>query len=364
MDKIYVSIIIPAHNAEATISETIVSALNQTLKEIEVIVIDDGSTDQTVAICQQFCKDDRFRIICKDNGGVSFARNQGIRAARGEYIGFIDSDDTVAKNMYERMYTAGKRNEADVCICDINRVRDASIQHYTDIVRGGVFSKAQIEQEIFPIQLGCIDEMGEIIRIDWCVLRRIYRNEFLKKNNIWFNERLSNSEDCLFVFQTTVCATRITYLKNEFLYNNINNANSLTKHYLPDYWEQRKRLINEVYTHSMDQMSAVRPDMMSLFIFRCVRASFINIALGFNTNGKIESYLAFRRIIFDEQVAIAVKNLPKYHYSFEWTRHIGWIKNRKVWAVYSYYMDVYGCSKLHHNMRKLIKALSRIIGKW
>lgn len=120
-----VSIIIPAYNTEEYMAECLDSILNQTLKEIEIIVVDDGSADGTLAILRDYEKrfPEKIRVFHKENGGQASARNVALKYAQGEYLGFVDSDDWIDVDMYEIMYTKAKEDDADIVICDM-------IDHY------------------------------------------------------------------------------------------------------------------------------------------------------------------------------------------------------------------------------------------
>lgn len=109
-----ISVIIPAFNAEKTIKKCVESVLEQTYKEIEVIVIDDGSKDNTFHIIKNI-PNERLRVFRTKNQGVSSARNYGMKMARGKYIGFVDSDDYIKPQMYEKMVGAIDNVEAVIC---------------------------------------------------------------------------------------------------------------------------------------------------------------------------------------------------------------------------------------------------------
>ena len=163
---INVSLIIPAYNAEATIARCIDSILGQTLNTIELIVIDDGSSDRTGEICASY-RDDRLRYYRRVNGGVSSARNQGVSLASGEYVGFVDADDYIAPDMCEKMYQAGVEAGADICVCDYDVVFDTGqVAPYTDLLREGIFDRRQICEEVLPKFLGHIDPEGNIAKFD------------------------------------------------------------------------------------------------------------------------------------------------------------------------------------------------------
>ena len=128
-DKI--SIIVPVYNVEKYLKECIESILSQTYKNIEIILIDDGSTDNSGKICDEYLKkDSRVKVIHKENGGLSDARNTGIEIASGKYIGFVDSDDYIAKDMYDFLYQNIKRENAEISGCNRFLVYENKIEIY------------------------------------------------------------------------------------------------------------------------------------------------------------------------------------------------------------------------------------------
>lgn len=113
-----ISIIVPVYNVEKYLNKCIDSIINQTYKNIEIILVDDGSTDNSGKICDEYLlRDSRIKVIHKNNGGLSSARNEGINISSGEYIGFVDSDDWVEPNMYEEMYKKILYSNADIVDC-------------------------------------------------------------------------------------------------------------------------------------------------------------------------------------------------------------------------------------------------------
>lgn len=122
-----VSVIIPAYNTEKYIETCLTSLLKQTLEDIEIIVVDDGSTDSTLEVLKEYEKKYPEKIIVyhKENGGQASARNLALSYAKGEYLGFVDSDDWVDLDMYEKMYMKAREENADIVICDM-------VEHFSD----------------------------------------------------------------------------------------------------------------------------------------------------------------------------------------------------------------------------------------
>lgn len=123
-----ISVIVPIYNVETYLDECVNSIVNQTYTNLEIILVDDGSPDNCPAMCDKWKeKDNRIKVIHKENGGLSDARNAGLEIATGEYIGFVDSDDWIEEDMYEKLYASLIEENADVCACGL-------IYNYSDRV--------------------------------------------------------------------------------------------------------------------------------------------------------------------------------------------------------------------------------------
>ena len=129
-----VSVIVPIYNKEKVLKRNVHTILNQTLKDIEIILINDGSTDRSGQICEDIQRNDkRVKVMHQPNKGVSVARNTGISVATGDYIGFVDPDDWIELDMYENMYTKIKETHANICLCnysvdEIDKRRDILLE--------------------------------------------------------------------------------------------------------------------------------------------------------------------------------------------------------------------------------------------
>ena len=117
-----VSIIVPVYNVEKYIEQCIQSLRTQSLRDIEIILVDDGSSDNCPMLCDKYTRiDKRIKVIHKQNGGLSSARNEGLNICQGDYIGFVDSDDWIDKYMYERLYNLCEERNADIGVCNFFR---------------------------------------------------------------------------------------------------------------------------------------------------------------------------------------------------------------------------------------------------
>ena len=207
------SVIIPVYNVENYLKKCLDSITTQTLEDIEIICIDDGSTDNSPNILKEYSKKDkRIKIITKENGGQATARNLGIKEAQGEYIAFVDSDDFIEPTMMEKLYSKAKDKNLDIAMCKI-----ATYNNQTEEIKDnvwyymlGVFR--DFEKDIFNHQ----DTKEFTCNIAVTPYNKIYKTSLLKKNNILFPEGLI-FEDEKFFYDTYLRAKRISII-DEFLY--------------------------------------------------------------------------------------------------------------------------------------------------
>lgn len=172
---IKVSIIIPVYNVEKYLRKCLDSVVNQTLKEIEIILVDDGSTDSSAEICKSYLNDSRVKLFFQNNQGAYGARQNGLSHADGEYIGFVDADDWIEPEMYEHMYEAACKEHADIVVAgvywDNDKARPENFPH-------GVYNRARIESEILPGYLARIDENGANSAEEaWNLWSKIYKKQ-------------------------------------------------------------------------------------------------------------------------------------------------------------------------------------------
>lgn len=235
------SVIVPVYKVEKYLARCVDSILNQTFSDLEVILVDDGSPDNCPAMCDELAKvDKRIRVIHKENGGLSSARNAGMRIAQGKYIGFVDSDDDVEPDMYETMLEAAENHDADFVMSDYFRISaDGTRSLVSKSIRAGAYGKEEIRKEIYPaLIMGENMDYGPILSACIC----IYNREFLRKNSISFADDVKWSEDNLFSSYVGYCADRFVYLKGQGLYHYYQNPGTITTSYRPGAWSVYKRM--------------------------------------------------------------------------------------------------------------------------
>ena len=157
-----VSVIVPVYNTEKYLKQCIDSITSQTLKEIEIIIVDDGSKQQCAILCDELAKSDaRIKVIHKVNEGQGIARNCGIKASLGEYVGFVDSDDYVDLNMYETLYCAAKENDADIVLSGISFVGGNTFSKSGEYVEKNYFDCNTVfeKENIKDLTLGIVGSL-------------------------------------------------------------------------------------------------------------------------------------------------------------------------------------------------------------
>ena len=192
-----VSIVVPVYNVEHYLQECILSLLGQTYKNIEVILVDDGSTDSSGNICDLFAeKDSRIKVIHKRNAGLGYARNSGLEIAKGEYITFIDSDDIAEKNLVELLMNAVHEAVADTCIGGFKRISEDGKILFQERYQPEMYERDAVYQNLFARMLGSAADKHDAIRMSvWNVL---YSMKIIRENNIRFpSERMLISEDII-----------------------------------------------------------------------------------------------------------------------------------------------------------------------
>lgn len=148
-----ISIIVPVYNVEQYLEKCVSSIINQTYKNLEIILVDDGATDNSGKICDELAKlDNRIKVYHKENGGLSDARNYGVEKATGEYIGFVDSDDYIDPEMYEKLYEAIKKEDVDVAECSLKVIYPGKIELFTDEKYYKVLGKMEYLEEYLTIK--------------------------------------------------------------------------------------------------------------------------------------------------------------------------------------------------------------------
>ena len=220
-----VSVIVPTYNNDSYIAKCLFSLVEQTLKEIEIIVVNDGSTDNTASILEVFVqKDKRIKIITQANLKQGTARNNGMKIATGEYIGFVDSDDWVDLDYFEKLYNSAKKYNSDIALATNIRIGN-----------GKTKKRLNIEKEVFVSSLQERIDISKQVK-NPCPTNKIYRREMLFENKVTWTEGVY-CEDKLFTMQALYYANGLVTVPAVSYYY-FRNPNSTVN------TKAKKRLIN------------------------------------------------------------------------------------------------------------------------
>lgn len=222
-DRTLISIIVPVYKVEYWLPKCIKSLLSQTYENLEIILVDDGSPDKSGEICEKFAKKDhRIKVIHKENGGVSAARNVGIDLARGGYICFVDSDDWLPKQSIETLYREFEKNSIQVAIGNL-----FLLGKYNRTIK--VVKKERIIS--FDNETTLFEDLYEEDSLSG-VTGKMFSTEFIRNNNIRFKTGMKFGEDVLFLLECFRHCSAISLIeKNVYYYNRLVLESAITRHY-------------------------------------------------------------------------------------------------------------------------------------
>ena len=240
-----VSIIVPVYNVEQYIDRCMQSLLNQTLRDIEIILVDDGSPDQCPLICDKYAQqDNRVNVVHKQNSGLGYARNSGLEVASSEYIAFLDSDDYVDINMYKILFDEITSQKADAVFCGTRK--EISVGHYIDQIEttNTVIMEGDEVVDFFLNMIASSPNEKRERLYEMSVWRSLYSKSIIDKFNLTFpSEREWASEDLPFNVQYLSKCGRVILLP-DILHTYCINPTSLTKTY---HREKFQRFVNLYY---------------------------------------------------------------------------------------------------------------------
>ena len=205
MHKELISIIVPVYNVEKYVEKCINSIINQTYKNLQIILVDDGSKDNSGKICDEFkLKDNRIEVIHKNNGGLSDARNAGLKLAKGDYIGFVDSDDYIEADMYETLYNLIKKNNSDI-----------SIVSFYEMYNGKVIGVRKSNELLEFSKIEAIKELLIDTRIQSYAWNKLFKKSLFENIEFPTNKNFEDIATTLLLFEK---ANKVTLLEEPKYY--------------------------------------------------------------------------------------------------------------------------------------------------
>lgn len=297
-----VSVIIPVYNAEEYLEQCVGSVMNQTLQDIEILCVDDGSPDNSLEVLKRLqAKDDRIRIISQPNGGAGAARNNGLRHATGEYLSFLDADDFFEPNMLEEAVAAADQYRADFVVFNSDQyhmdkekfVEVPWVLRTADIPPYMPFSYRQLTDNVFKTFVG------------WA-WDKLYRRSFVMEHDIWYQEQRTTN-DMLFVFTALVTAKRIAIVNKVLAHQRRGGGASLS-------------VTREKSWHCFyDALTALRRRLEAEDIFWELEKDYINYALHFclwnlNTLAEPTHQLLQDKLVSEWFETLGIKGKPESYF--------------------------------------------------
>ncbi len=315
---------------EKYLERCITSIINQTYKNLEIILVDDGSKDRSGLMCDEYAKkDERIKVVHKENNGAAAARNTGLEISTGDYIAFVDSDDYIDLNMYEDMMKINQQYDCDIVMCDCFKEKKEEKVIFSHSIHQGYYNKQQLYKEYFPTLLmtNSVDYPPTIS--NWVML---FKKSLIKNNDLKYKEGMRFSEDLLFGSQAMYYANSFYYMKNQCYYHYMFNENSVTNTYYENKWELMKKLyisVNEFFISKGDYDFQYQIDLTLLFIvYHCIG----NLKNSKKTKKEIRK--AIINILNDSEVKKMFKRVNIHTLDISWKLKIkSYIYKYKIYAL-------------------------------
>ena len=335
-----VSIIVPVYNAEKYLGYTITSILKQTYKNIEIILVNDGSKDDSLIICQNYAAiDDRIKVLDIPNGGVSNARNCGIESSTGKYIQFVDSDDVIAENMTERLVETMYVYEADMVICGMRYMalegnRPVSSNDWLPQYLGKecVLSREKFVGDFSRILLYTVLLEGPC--------NKLYKREYFENYGFRFPLDKELGEDFLLNLQYFGKLERIVFISDVLYYYLQWGKNSLTTCYRSDMFDNQTLLLQE-YEKFLRTQCVWKDENITYFyqyavghVIRCINMVFDSRNDSEDTGVKAELF----RILNNDSVITWIQNVAWISEDYEWLKQC--VKNTDIGLAYDKLVNI------------------------
>ncbi len=235
-----ISVIVPVYNTEEYLEKCLQSLVNQTLKDIEIICVNDGSTDNSAKILKQYAKNyPHIKVIEQQNLKQGAARNKGVKAAQGEYIGYVDSDDWIDNDYFEKLYLTAKKYDSDIALATNIRIGNGKTKKRLDIHKEGIYSSLQNKLDV------CKQSKNE------CPTNKIYRREFLEKNDIVWPEGVY-CEDKIYTLKAVYYANSVVTVPdvNYYYYRRTNSTVKQKNNHNADKNYARRQVLDFLKEHN------------------------------------------------------------------------------------------------------------------
>lgn len=317
IEDILVSVIIPVYNVEKYLWDCVESFVHQTYKNIQILLIDDGSIDTSGYLCDEMARiDKRIEVFHKPNEGLGLTRNYGLKHVRGKYVLFADSDDYIDKSAIEKMLNVAEAESAQLVIGGFVKVTNEKNILFEEKYKYEVFEKDRVKDELLPRMIGSLPEgRDSIFTMAW---GKLYLTDSILENNVFYpSERIIQSEDLAFQLDYIPYIRKAIVLEETFYYYR-NNPESLTMKYKENRFEEAIKVyqyvLDKVDEKKMPSNTYLRADKM-LFVY--LRAILIQELSRNSKKTKKECLEKYESVLNHEIVRKAVNEYPIKSLLFE-----------------------------------------------
>lgn len=323
--NVKVSVIIPVYNVEKYLERCLHSICNQTFKDIEIICVNDGSTDKSLEILNLFAQEDhRIKILDKMNTGVSDCRNKALDMAIGQYVMFVDSDDWIDVNMVERMYSLMTEYNLDLSMCTYCReFIGYSKEKNFDVPKLNLYTDDEVKILIRKLIGPLKEELSNPEYLDalGTVWGKLYKTDLIKRNNLKFVDlnEIGSAEDVLFNIYYMYQANNVIFLNEPFYHYWRDNNSSITSKYNKNLVNQRQRFFE--YINQFIETNRLSKDYIKSLNNRI---SISVLGLGFNELSEdnqisfFKKYQNFRSILNTPYIIKSNKDLELRYFQLHW----------------------------------------------
>lgn len=333
--------ILPVFNVGKYLERCIKSIINQSLKDIQIILVNDGSTDNSLLICENYAKiDNRIKVINKPNGGVSSARNAGIEIAEGEYVGFVDPDDWIEADMYQSMYDQITKNKADVCMCNYIKVSEDGNIEIPLTMQEDVLKRDLIIKDIIleMISFSNINSKSESLMGN--VWRLLIRRKLINMYSIKFSPDIPFMEDLLYCISLFSKCNRVC-INRGFFYHYCIHSESASIIYRQNLSELQISVLNEIERIlKQENIYIVAKERLIMRYINMFISSIVNETNKENKKNFKEKIMKINKMLKDEKLSESINEVNTEGYTLRKKIVMFSIKHRCSIYLYAYYYFV------------------------
>jgi glycosyltransferase involved in cell wall biosynthesis len=333
----FLSIIVPVYKVEKYLRQCVNSILGQDFEDFELILVNDGSPDNSPNICDEYClRDKRVKVIHKKNGGLVSARKAGVERANGKYIGFVDADDWISNEMYQKMCGVAIETNADIVHCNLNYVNNQSVVTHMLEINSGFYSGEDMIKDIYPNLIFNGYNLNNTLIPSLCT--KIIKIDIIKNNLENVDDSITIGEDMACSYPCILDAESIYILAEDFLYFYRQNNESMVHSYMDNYFERNLLLVNLLQSINIKKNKYNIGSQIDKFAFYSASSAIKNEFLSDSPHSNVEKLRIVKKIMNDKSVMKSLKTSPPEMLDRQGKLFYYLLKNN--WAILMYIINI------------------------